>query len=300
MYHVTLQCIDRMFLLKPSDEVNRIVGAGLGRALARHPLKLHSATTNINHMELVFSLGDDQIHNASPFLQLFQSIVAKELNRHYGREGHFWSSRARVEEIVSDSRAEALLGYGACNVVKDGLVERAAHWNGFSTTEALSSGKPLEFEYIDRTLWWKLGADHREIDPSKYTKRVRIELEPLRSWEQLSEAARQERFLQIVKDHERLAEQERLAEGIVKVKGMRQIEQESPFARPRHRRKKSPQPLCHAETEEECKTYEAEYRETVKAHRQASAAYRSGCYDVEFPKGTFRPPLVTVFTGEAA
>ena len=136
MYHVTLQCIDRMFLLKPSDEVNRIVGVALGRALARYPLRLHSATTNINHMELVFSLANDQLNHGSPFLQLFQSIVAKELNRLYGREGHFWSSRARVEEIISETKAEALLGYGACNVVKDGLVEKAAHWKGFSTTEA--------------------------------------------------------------------------------------------------------------------------------------------------------------------
>jgi REP element-mobilizing transposase RayT len=299
-YHVTLQCIDRTFLLKPADEVNGIIGAGLGRALVRHPVMLHSATTNMNHMELVFSLGDDQIHNASPFLQLFQSIVAKELNRLYGREGHFWSSRARVEEIISDSRAEALLGYGACNVVKDGLVKTAADWKGFSTTEALSQGKPLEFEYIDRTLWWKLGADHREVDPSKYTKQVHIELTPLRSWEHLSAGMRQQRFRQIVRDHDMLAEKERLAEGTGTVRGMKQIEQESPFAKPRHRRKKSPQPLCHAETEEERNTYEAEYREVVKAHRLASAAYRNGCYDVAFPPGTFRPPLVTVFTLEAA
>ena len=295
MYHATLQCIDRMFLLKPSDEVNRIVGASLGRALARHPVALHSATTNANHMELEFSLEGEQIHNASPFLQLFQSIVAKELNRLYGREGHFWSCRAKVEEIVSDSRAEALLGYGACNVVKDGLVEKAADWTGFSTTEALSRGTQLEFEYIDRTLWWKLGADHRKVDPSKYTKRVRIELTPLRSWKNMSEKARQERFRQIVRDREEQAKKERLAEGIATVKGMKRIEEESPFAKPRHRRKKSPQPLCHAETEAERDTYEAEYRETVKAHRTASAAYRRGDYDVEFPPGTFRPPLISVF-----
>jgi hypothetical protein len=44
-YHVTLQCIDRMFLLKPSDEVIRIIGASLGRAFSRHPVMFHSATT---------------------------------------------------------------------------------------------------------------------------------------------------------------------------------------------------------------------------------------------------------------
>ena len=299
-YHVTLQCIDRMFLLKPSDEVNQIIGASLGRAVSRHPVRLHSAATNINHMELVFSLNGDQLNNASSFLQLFECLVAKALNRHYGREGHFWSSRARVEEIISDRKAEALLGYGACNVVKDGLVEKAAHWTGFSTTEALSWGKALEFAYIDKTLWWKLGADHREVDPSKYTKHVRIELEPLPGWEKLSESERQKRFRQIVRDHEVEAETERRAEGIAKVKGMSKIKQESPFSKPRHLRNRTPEPLCHAETDEEREIYEVEYREIVTAHRVASAAYRSGHYDVEFPVGTFRPPLVTVFTVQAA
>jgi hypothetical protein len=68
----------------------------------------------------MFSLAGDQILNAKLFLQLFQSIFAKELNRLYGREGHFLSSRARVEKIIFESRAQPLLGYGACNVVKDG------------------------------------------------------------------------------------------------------------------------------------------------------------------------------------
>jgi hypothetical protein len=49
---------------------------------------LHSATTNINQKKPVFSLNSEQLHNANPFLQLFQCIVAKELNRYHGREGH--------------------------------------------------------------------------------------------------------------------------------------------------------------------------------------------------------------------
>ena len=104
---------------------------------------------------------------------------------------------------------------------------------------------------------------------------------------------------QIVRDHEAEAENERRAEGIVTVKGMSKIEQESPFAKPRQPRKKRPDPLCHADTEAEREAYEAEYREIVTAHRLASSAYRSGCYDVEFPIGTFRPPLVKVFTVQA-
>jgi putative transposase len=299
-YHATLECIDRMFLLKPSPIVNNAIGSSLGRALAEYPIQLHSATTNINHMELVFSLGPKQTQNASRFLQLFESLAAKELNRHYGRRGHFWSSRAHVEEIVSDGKAEKLLGYGACNVVKDGLVEKAAHWRGFSTTDALLLGKKLEFEYVDRTQWWKLGADHREVDPAKYTQRVEIELTPLPSWKKLSKEARMTRFRHIVRDHEEIAKREREAEGITKVKGMERIEEESPFSKPRRMRERSAQPLCHADTKEQYERYAVEYREIANAHRIASEAYRCGSYDVEFPPGTFRPPLVTVVMGRAA
>ena len=61
MYHVTLQCVDRMFLLKPSPEVNNAVGVALGRTLEASPVDLHSATTNINHLELLLTLSHEQV-----------------------------------------------------------------------------------------------------------------------------------------------------------------------------------------------------------------------------------------------
>ncbi len=295
MYHATLRCVDRMFLLKPSKKVNNIIGSSLGRALKLHPILLHSATTNINHLELVFSIGEGQIDNVSPFLREFAGRAARDFNRLYGREGHFWAGRVRVEEITSDNKAEKLLGYGACNVVKDGLVEKASHWKGFSTTGALSRGNRLVFKYVDRTLWWKNGADHRHVDPSKYTRRTEVVLHPLPSWVLLSVDVRQTRFRSIVRNHEELARKEREAEGITSVKGMVRIERESPFSKPARPRERMPQPLCHADTAEDYEAYKAEYKEIVKAHRIASTAFRSGCFDVEFPPGTFRPPLVTKF-----
>ena len=284
-----------MFLLKPSKKVNNIIGSSLGRALKLHPILLHSATTNVNHLELIFSIGEGQADNVSPFLREFAGRAAREFNRLYGREGHFWAGRARVEEITSDNKAEKLLGYGACNVVKDGLVEKANQWRGFSTTEMLSRGGRLAFEYVDRTLWWKNGADRRDVAPSKYAKSTEVVLHPLPSWTDLSPGARQSRFRGIVRNHEELARKERAAEGITKVKGMARIEKESPFSKPPRPRARTPQPLCHADTIEEYKAYELEYKEIVKAHRIASATFRSGCFDVEFPPGTFRLPLVTKF-----
>ncbi|MCP4604566.1 MAG: hypothetical protein GY847_29265 [Proteobacteria bacterium] len=295
MFHATYECVDRMFLLKPSGKVNNIIGASLGRALNKHPVRLHSVTTNINHLEIVFSLGPYQQDNASRFLQCFAGLAARGLNRLCGREGHFWAGRARVEEIISDSKAEKLLGYGACNTVKDGLVDKASHWKGFSTNDALGKGKRLLYDYVNRTKWWRCGADHKEVDPKKYTEQVEIVVYPLPSWIGYSVDKRQSRFRAIVRDHEELARLERKVEGITRVKGMERINKESPFSKPKNPRRRTPQPLCHADTKEEYRAYEAEYKEIVKVHRTASAAYRSGYYDTEFPPGTFRPPLVTIY-----
>jgi len=205
LYHGTLECIDRMFLLKPCAAVNNTIGACLGRAQRKFPIRLHSATTNINHLELVFSVGKGQLQNVSAFLQLFAGLVPKELNRHYQREGHFWSGRARVEEIISDTQAEKLLGYGACNTVKDGLVEKAHHWKGFSTNEALARGKRLIVSYIDRTLWWKKRLKGRTVDPSEYTFRVEVKLFPLPSWRHYPVHKRQAMFRRTIKDWEQAA-----------------------------------------------------------------------------------------------
>ncbi len=295
LYHATYNCIDRMFLLKPSKKVNHIVGACLGRALKKYPVRLHSFTTNINHLEIIFSLIQGLLNNASAFLQYFAGHLAREMNRLLGREGHFWSERARVEEIISDAKAEKLLGYGACNPVKDGLVDKASDWQGFSTNEALGKGRKLVFEYENRTKWWNSGADHKPVDPKKYMEQVEVVLHTIPSWKKLSRNRRQKRFCQIIHNHETLARRERLAEGIMQVKGMKRIQRESPFSKPRRPRKRTPQPLCHTDTITEYKAYEAEYKEIAQAHRIASAAYRSGCFEVEFPPGTFRPPLVTVY-----
>jgi len=294
MHHATLNCVDRMFLLKPSKEVKNIIGASLGRALKQHPIMLHSVTTNINHMELIFSVGKGQAGNVSLFLREFAGLAAREFNRFYKREGHFWSGRARIEEITSDNKAEKLLGYGACNVVKDGLVEKASDWKGLSSTKVLSFGGKLKFTYINRTLWWKKGAKNKDVAPSEYTRETEIDLHPLPAWVKLSVSSRQRRFCEIVQNHEEQAKLEREKEGITSVKGMSKIARLSPFSKPTSPRKRTVQPLCHADTQEEYKLYKEKYKGIAQEHQKASIAFRSGYLDVEFPPGTFRPPLITV------
>ena len=53
-------------------------------------------------------------------------------------------------------------------------------------------------------------------------------------------------------------------------------------------------PLCHASTKEAAKEYEEKWKKFRDAFIEASADYRNGMLDREFPEGSYRPPLINV------
>jgi hypothetical protein len=61
VYHVTLLCVDKMFLLKPLPEVNNAVGVALGRAL-----EISSPVTG-THPDRCPTTGVSELRDRIPF-----------------------------------------------------------------------------------------------------------------------------------------------------------------------------------------------------------------------------------------
>jgi hypothetical protein len=184
------------------------------------------------------------------------------------------------------------------NAVKDGQVERVAASPFFSTYRHLAFGEPLRFWYIDRTAWWRKGGPipgNREKD---YLKWVEFSLAPLPGWLSMTAHQRRSRFRHLVREAERIAAEGRAVEGR-SVVGMPALRRLDPRDRPRDPKKSGPQPLCHAADPAIRRQFKREWREFLKAYRAASIAFRHGCFGVEFPDGSFRPPLVTMYTASA-
>ena len=81
--------------------------------------------------------------------------------------------------------------------------------------------------------------------------------------------------------------------------GPRKLAELDPRGRPRTLKEKTPQPLCHASTTEGREAFKDEWREFLDRYYWASGKYRSGNWEVEFPEGSFRPPLVTIVSSAA-
>ena len=294
-YCETQRTVDRQFFFKPDETTRNLIGAAVGRALKKYPVKLYWIDFNIDHKQSgkePLSDSPEHLENYVKFDQLFNSLVARGMNKHIGREGPLYSSRNRISEAIDDASLEQQLLYAVTNPVKDGLVDRVAHWKGFSSYKQLANGEGERYSYIDWTAWYRAGGQRSKKSPEAFVKWVEVKLSPIPSWERMPEHKRQALFRRRVRELEQDYRAEREREGR-SVMGPRRLAKVDPRARPKNPPKESGcQPLCHSSTLDGAKEYERKWREFLDHYYYASGLWLRGVTDVEFPLGSFRPPII--------
>jgi len=290
----TQRTIDRQFLFKPDRVTRDIIGASAARAQRKHPIRLYWLDFNINHEQAGIAPIDGSlksITNVVLFKQTFHRIAVEEINRHLGREGGMFSSPSRDVECLDNESAQRQFGYALTNPVKDGLVERVEHWKGFSSYEYLAKGKDPVFTYIDRTAWHRAGGVKSGKPLGVFTETIRLVFTPLPGMEHLSEGQRQAQTRRQCRELEQQFREERAREGKT-VMGAARMAKVGHRDRPKTTPPKTPKPLCHASSLGARKAYKAAFCAFLDAYYNASAQYRAGNWEAEFPKGSFRPPLI--------
>jgi hypothetical protein len=288
---------DRQFFFKPDDTTRNIIGAAAGRALKKYPVKIYWLDFNVNHKQSGREpLSDSQEHleNYVKFEQLFNSLVARGINRYLGREGPLYSTKNRIDEATDNESLEQQLLYAVTNPVKDGLVDRVAHWKGFSSYKQLATGEVERYSYIDWTAWHRAGGNRSKKAPEAFVKWVEVKLSPIPSWEGMADHKRQTLFRRRVRELEQDCRSQREREGRTAM-GPKKLAKLDHRDRPKNPPKKSGRrPLCHSSTTEGAKEYKKKWREFLDQYYYASGMWLKGVTDVEFPSGSFKPPLIRI------
>ena len=291
-YSEVQRTVDRCFLFKPDEITRQIIGSSAGRALQKFPVKLYWLDFNIDHKQNgIKPLSDEPEHiqNYAKFNQLFNSLVARGINKHLGREGAIYSSRNRSTEAVDDQSLEQQLFYAVTNPVKDGLVDRVANWKGFSSYIQLATGEVERFRYIDWSAWHKAGGKRNKKSPEAYVKTVEVKLTPIPAWEHMTVPQRQAYFRREVRKLEQKFREERESEGR-SVMGPRSLEKLDHREHPKKPAERTNKPICHASTVEAANEYRERLRAFWDEYYKASDLWRRGVHSVEFPRGSFKPP----------
>jgi hypothetical protein len=294
VYALTQRTVDRAFLFKPSPAIQNIIGASAARAQQKHPIKLHWLETNINHEQIGLSPKDESqesMTNVAKFKQTYHRLLAEEINRLLDREGAIFSTPSRDVECLDNESVAQQMGYAMTNPVKDGLVDKTSHWKGFSSYGAVARGEDPVYTYFDRTAWHNAGGVRSKKPLQAFMKTIRLEYTPSPGTEHLSENQRQAMIRRECRALEQQFREER-RQNEKTVMSETKMEKLDPRDRPRSKPKRTRKPLCHAATKEAAQAYVESFRAFLDAYRVASCSYRSGCGDVDFPSGSFKPPLI--------
>lgn len=286
---ITATTIQNRYLLRPSDEVNDIILGCIARAQEQYPtVALHLFVFLSTHFDLILSAPD---HDAiSRFVGHLKSNIARELGPIHDWEAKFWGRRFRSIPVLDE---EALLGrvrYVLSHGCKENLVDRPGDWPGVQCVRAVTRGERLFGTWLDRTGRYRASRKKGEAPrAADFAQRLEVKLTPLPCWAELSEAQRQAKYRRLVKEIEAETRARHAAAG-TRPLGVSAVLSQDPHARPA-RPKRSPAPLCHAASRAVREEFRKAYRAFVSAYRAASARFRAGALDVEFPSDCFRPPL---------
>lgn len=205
-----------------------------------------------------------------------------------------FGGRGRSHPCITDQAATHQLLYSLTNVAKDHLIEKTAQTPFFTTYHHQAKGKPLKYWYIDYTAYYTAGGKRKKSHRLKdYLRWVEWRTTPLPEHEKMTESQRQTWIRKQVKAYEQRYADERKREGR-SVFGLKRLFQNDPRDRPAIPKKSGKEPLCHSSDPEMAKSFKGEWKQFMDQYISASADYRCGMKDREFPEGSFKPPLFDI------
>lgn len=125
---ITRRVRQRMFLLRPSEETNNIIGYVVGVAADKYGIRMHAMKVLSNHWH---GVSTDPHGNAVRFRQDCHSLIGRALNRLHDDEENLWnSSQTAVTECDEPDDVIGRIAYTMANSVEGGLVRYAHRWPG--------------------------------------------------------------------------------------------------------------------------------------------------------------------------
>jgi len=126
---VTRRTTQRLFLLRPSREVNGAVRYCLALAAERTGIELHVVVVLSNHYHLVLS---DPRARLPEFTECLNGLLARCLNCHHGRWEGFWAAGQQTSYVTLEDEQAVLAKsvYALLNPVSAGLVKDFRQWPG--------------------------------------------------------------------------------------------------------------------------------------------------------------------------
>lgn len=282
---ITTRCVGEKMFMVPTPEVTEAILGVLGFALFLFPsIELHSFIFLSNHYHILLTAHDPE--TLSRFLCFLNGNIARKVSWLLGYKGPFWSRRYADIPVVDDQAQLDRLFYLFENGCKEGLVASPADWPGPTAARALAFGERLTGKWVDATGIVKAKKKNRKakINVADFTHEFPITLTPLPCLRSVTTEERQSVYLGML-------EQVRAKYAHQTPMGSDAVLRQEPQAAPKTS-KRSPEPKCHASSEELWLIQVRAHEALVDLYRRQSEKIRSGQIPPSArPANTHPPPM---------
>jgi hypothetical protein len=263
------------------------------RYTARYEVKIYALAIEGNHIQKVALFPKA---NRAQFMRDFNSAVARSVPRYQlgYPGGRLWARRYSSEYLIGAPDIEDRFFYTVLQPVNDGLVDDITDCPGYNCFEDAISGK----ERMYKVIRWKDYNDAKRWNPSvlieDYTELCPLRYERLPGYEDLSQAQYETLMREKLRERTAAILGRR---GNRPPLGRRKLKDITPGVRPKSTKLSGPRdhrPRVLATCPQRRSAGEAWYFSTYFKFKECSKRYRAGEGDVEFPRGTYKPPLFTV------
>ena len=258
-----------------------LVGAALARAQSKCGVEIVAVVVMSNHIHLVIHTPRK---NCSQFMRIFKANVTRAINRITGRRGPLWARRADVQPALDENASSERTVYCADNPRKANLVSDAELWPGLTLWHGQEHTNEFLFEDFDTSAWRKAGRPSN-LDPYFRTNTLRLSPPPG------MDPTEREAFASAIRSklQQHAQPSKTRSDTAPRPLGIQAILQTALEGRPKQAAS-SNRPYCFGSTEQKSE-YFRQMTLIVAAHEASSTAFLAGNRDVEFPEGTYRPPI---------
>lgn len=287
LIEVTNRTIQGRYLLRPSQQLNKLLIGILGRAQRLYGVELHACTVLSNHYHLLLTVKSAL--QMARFMAYFQGNLAREAGRLHRWRGPFWHRRYQHVLVSGEEAAQiGRLRYIFANGCKENLVSSPLDWPGVNSTHALLHDQQLRGFWVNRTRERSTSLKTKS-DKSLFREAENVSFSPLPCWRGLQSSELQRRVRELVTQIEAETATRHLTEG-TRPLGTQEILRLDPHDLPL-RSKWSPAPMFHCASKQAQKALREAYNYFHSAFRQAANRLRAGQSLVVFPEGAFPPAM---------
>lgn len=290
---VTTRTRNRALWFANNKPVETFILGLLAKVLDRYRAKIYAFALEGNHYHNAMEFP---LQNRADFCRDFNSGIARGVARltpNY-QGGGLWGRRYSGEVIADDAGIEKEFFYIVLQPVKDGLVDRISDYPGYNCFHDAVCGIPRTFKLVN---WAKYNSDKRfnsRIRIKDYQQVFTLRYERLPGYEDLTQHEYRVMMEKKLEEHRQVILEERRQKGKTECVGRDALLKVKPGRLPISRSEAdmtTARPRVLGSSSERRRTVTRWYFRTFYEFKEASRRYLAGELDVEFPPGTYRPPI---------